>query len=147
MVKATPPIFQFDFYFAAKVIKSLQPAPPTRRGNQLSLVNETNNDSIIFIYTKLFTESALHTARDVVSLLWFKSHFFSVQTMSQSGHRPGSSNEEDERPILRSFQDGQMDSEDWITGLRDYVTTMREHYPGENHPDEQWLSKGFAMIS
>ena len=40
-----------------------------------------------------------------------------------------------------------MDSEDWITGLRDYVKTMREHYPGENHPGEAWLSKGFAMIS
>ena len=66
--------------------------------------------------------------------------------MSQSGHRPGSSNEEDERPILRSFQDGQTDSEDWITGLCDYVNTMREHYPGENHPGEEWLSKGFAMI-
>ena len=24
---------------------------------------------------------------------------------------------------------------------------MREHYPGKNHPDEAWLSKGFAMIS
>ena len=53
-VKATSPIFQIDFYFAAKVIKSLQPAPPARRGNQLSLVNETNNDSII-----LFTQNYL----------------------------------------------------------------------------------------
>ena len=24
---------------------------------------------------------------------------------------------------------------------------MREHCPGKNHPDEEWLSKGFAMIS
>ena len=78
-VKATSPIFQIDFYFAAKVIKSLQPAPPARRGNQLSLVNEMNNDSIIFIYTKLFTESALHTAWDMVLLSWFKSHFFDIQ--------------------------------------------------------------------
>ena len=67
--------------------------------------------------------------------------------MSQSGHRPGSSKGDDERPILSSFWDSQTDSEDRITGLCDYVTTMREHYPGENHPDEAWLSKGFAMIS
>ena len=67
--------------------------------------------------------------------------------MSQSGPRPGSSDGEDGRPILRTLQDGQTDSLDWITGLRDYVNTMREHYPGENHPGEEWLSKGFAMIS
>ena len=67
--------------------------------------------------------------------------------MSQSGHRPGSSKGDDERPILSSFWDSQTDSEDWITGLCDYVTTMREHYPGKNHPDEAWLSKGFARIS
>ena len=79
-VKATFPIFQIDFYFYSKSnLQVYSRLPHTRRGNQLSLVNETNNDSIIFIYTKLFTESALHTARDVVSLLWFQSHFFGVQ--------------------------------------------------------------------
>ena len=67
--------------------------------------------------------------------------------MSQSGLRPGSSLDEDERPILSSFRDSQTESEDWITGLSDYVTTMRELYPGKDHPGAEWLSKGFAMIS
>ena len=66
--------------------------------------------------------------------------------MSQTGLRPGSSDGEDGRPILRTLQDGQTDSMDWITGLRDYVNSMKERCPGENHPDEEWLSKGFAMI-
>ena len=66
--------------------------------------------------------------------------------MSQSGLRPSSSLDEDERPILSSFRDSRTESEDWITGLSDYVTTMRELYPGKNHPKEDWLSKGFAMI-
>ena len=67
--------------------------------------------------------------------------------MSQSGPKSGSSLGDDERPILSSFRDSRTESEDWITGLSDYVTTMRELYPGENHPKEDWLSKGFAMIS
>ena len=67
--------------------------------------------------------------------------------MSQTGLRPGSSDGNDGQPILRTLQDGQTDSLDWITGLPDYVNSMREHYPGENHPGEAWLSKGFAMIS
>ena len=67
--------------------------------------------------------------------------------MSQSGLRPGSSCEDDGQPILRTLQDGQTDSMDWITGLRDYVNSMKERCPGEYHPDEEWLSKGFAMIS
>merc|ERR1711873_215400 len=37
--------------------------------------------------------------------------------------------------------------EGWITGLSDYVTTMRKLYPGEDHPGADWLAKGFAMIS
>ena len=56
--------------------------------------------------------------------------------MSQSGPKSGSSLGDDERPILSSFRDSQLESEDWITGLSDYVTTMRELYPGENHPKE-----------
>ena len=79
-VKVTIPIFRCDFLlFTAKVIQVYSRLPHTWRGNQLSLVNETNNDSIIFIYTKLFTESALHSARGHGFVLWFKSHFFDVQ--------------------------------------------------------------------
>ena len=66
--------------------------------------------------------------------------------MSQSGPRSGSSLGDDERPILSSFRDSRTESEDWITGLSDYVSTMRELYPGENHPKEDCLSNGFAMI-
>ena len=89
----------------------------------------------------------MFTVLGLVSLSWFKSHFFGVQAMSQSGLRPGSSSEDDGRPILRTLQDGQTDSMDWITGLCDYVNSMKERCPGENHPDEEWLSKGFTMIS
>ena len=67
--------------------------------------------------------------------------------MSQSGPRSGSSLDGDERPVLSAFRDSRSESKDWITGLRDYVATMRELYPGEDHPDEEWMSKGFAMIS
>ena len=67
--------------------------------------------------------------------------------MSQSGPRSGSSLDGDERPVLSAFRDSRSESKDWITGLRDYVATMRELYPGEKHPDEEWMSKGFAMIS
>ena len=66
--------------------------------------------------------------------------------MSQTGLRPGSSDWEDGWPILRTLQDGQTDSMDWITGLHDYANSMKEHCPGEYHPDEEWLSKGFTMI-
>merc|ERR1711873_60851 len=37
--------------------------------------------------------------------------------------------------------------EGWITGLSDYVNTMRELYPDEDHPGTDWLAKGIAMIS
>ena len=67
--------------------------------------------------------------------------------MSQSGPRSGSPLGNDERPILSSFRDSRSEFEDWITGLSDYVTTMRELYPGEDHPGADWLAKGFAMIS
>ena len=67
--------------------------------------------------------------------------------MSQSGPRSGSSLDGDERPVLSAFRDSRLESKDWITGLCDYVATMRELYPGEKHPDEEWMSKGFAMIS
>ena len=67
--------------------------------------------------------------------------------MSQSGPRSGSSLGDDERPILSSFRDSRMESEDWITGLNDYVNTMRELYPSEDHPSAGWLAKGIAMIS
>ncbi len=67
--------------------------------------------------------------------------------MSQSGPRSGSSLDNDERPILSSFRDSWSEFEGWITGLIDYVNTMRELYPGEDHPGAGWLAKGIAMIS
>ena len=49
-------------------------------GNQLSLVNETNVDSIIFIYINfIYRVCSTQLLADVVSLSWFQSHFFNVQ--------------------------------------------------------------------
>ena len=28
-----------------------------------------------------------------------------------------------------------------------YVNSMKDHFPDEYHPDEEWLSQGFEMIS
>ena len=67
--------------------------------------------------------------------------------MSQQGPRSGSSLSDDERPILSAFQNSRSEFESWVTGLNDYVNTMRELYPGEDHPGAGWLAKGIAMIS
>ena len=66
--------------------------------------------------------------------------------MSQSGPRSGSSLSDDERPILSTFRDSHSEFESWVTGLNDYVNTMRELCPGMDHPGEGWLAKGIAMI-
>ena len=63
--------------------------------------------------------------------------------MSQSGLRPGSSRVDDGRPILT----GQTDTKGWITGLKDYVNSMKERCPYDIHPDDEWLANSFAMIS
>ena len=63
--------------------------------------------------------------------------------MSQSGLGTGSPGGNDGRLILM----GQTDSKGWITSLKDYVNSMKECCPDENHPNEEWLSAGFAMIS
>ena len=63
--------------------------------------------------------------------------------MSQSGLGPGSSRGDDGRPILT----GRTDSKGWITGLIDYVNSMKERCPDDTHPNEEWLATGFAMIS
>ena len=64
--------------------------------------------------------------------------------MSQSGLGTGSSLEDDKRPKI--FY-GQFDSEGWVTGVREYVTSMKDKFPAEDHPSENWLSQGFKMIS
>ena len=63
--------------------------------------------------------------------------------MSQSGLGPGSSREDDGRPILT----GRTDSNGWITSLKDYVNSMKECCPDDIHPDEEWLANSFLMIS
>ena len=62
--------------------------------------------------------------------------------MSQSGLGIGGSSEDDRRPIY-----GQFDSEGWVVGLRDYVTSMKDRHPEDpDHPSEDWLSQGLKMI-
>merc|ERR1712041_5265 len=63
--------------------------------------------------------------------------------MSQSGLGTGSLRGNHGRLILT----GQTDSKGWINSLLDYVNSMKEHCPDDNHPNEEWLSTGFAMIS
>ena len=67
--------------------------------------------------------------------------------MSQSGSGTGSSLDKDDRPILGAFQDRKSEFGSWRTGFSNYVSRMRELCPEESHPDEEWLNKGFAMIS
>ena len=62
--------------------------------------------------------------------------------MSQSGLGPGSSLVDDGRPILT----GRTDTKGWITGLKDYVNSMKERCPDDIHPTEDWLAYGFSMI-
>ena len=60
--------------------------------------------------------------------------------MSQSGFGPRVP--PDERPIV-----GRVDSGDFVCGLCDYVTSMKELHPDDpRHPTDDWLNQGFAMI-
>ena len=49
----------------------------------------------------------------------------------------------DKRPITA----GHSDKDDWITGLVDYMNSMKERCPDAIHPPDDWLSKGFSIIS
>ena len=117
-------------------------------GNQLSLVNETNVNSITFIYINfIYRVCSTQLLEDVVfRYRGFNPTFSTFKIMSQQGPRSGSSLSDDERPILSAFRDSRSEFESWVTGLNDYVNTMRELYPGEDHPGADWLAKGFAMI-
>ena len=88
-----------------------------------------------FIYTIYLQKSTLHAS------LAGSVHFSAAYNMSQSGLRTGSSLEE-EQPIYSQF-----DSKGWVVGLRDYVTSMKDQYPAEDHPSEAWLSQSLKMIS
>ena len=66
--------------------------------------------------------------------------------MSQSGSGPGSF-QKDDLPILGTFQDGKSEAGGWRTGFASYVSRMRKLCPEEDHPDEEWLNKGMALIS
>ena len=137
------------FTFCSKSNISLQPAPPQVAGNQLSLVNETNVDSITFIYINfIYRVCSTQLLEDVVfRYRGFNPTFSTFKIMLHQGPRSGSSLSNDERPILSAFWDSRLEFETWVTGLNDYVNTMRELYPGEDHPGADWLAKGFAMIS
>ena len=63
--------------------------------------------------------------------------------MFESGPAPGSS-WADERPL---FNAGFVNTQGWAEGLRDYIATMKDCFPAEDHPSEGWLSKGFELIS
>ena len=63
--------------------------------------------------------------------------------MDLSGFGSGKSSEDDERPILV----GQSDKKAWITGLTDYVNSMKEICPEYSHSSIGWLSVGFSMTS
>ena len=62
--------------------------------------------------------------------------------MDHSRFGPGRPSEED-RPVIT----GHTDKEAWITGLVDYVNSMKEICPDAIHPLDDWLSKDFSMIS
>ena len=49
----------------------------------------------------------------------------------------------DDRPVLT----GHADQEAWITGLVDYVNSMKRICPDVNHPPNDWLLHGFSMLS
>ena len=63
--------------------------------------------------------------------------------MSLSGFGSGNSPADDGRPIIN----GQTDKQGWITGLQDYVNSMKERCLDDIHPTEDWLAYGFSMIS
>ena len=41
---------------------------------------------------------------------------------------------------------GRTDKQGWITGLQDYVNSMKERCPDTIHPTEDWLAYSFSMI-
>ena len=102
-------------------------------GNQLSLVNETNQTCKTYLHN-LFTDvySTLNTGD--VSIMVYCS-LFSAYNMSESGTRSGSFLEDD-RPL---FNNGFVDTKGWVDGLRDYITAMKDRFPAEHHPSEDWL--------
>ena len=61
--------------------------------------------------------------------------------MSDTGATPG--NSWDDTPL---FNGEFVDTQGWAKGLRDYIATMKDCFPAEDHPSEGWLSKGFEMI-
>ena len=82
------------YYSAAKKLRSTA-GSPLRQGNQLFLVNETNQ-TCEFIYT-IYLQSLLYTtslARHIC---------FRHTNMSQSGSRTGGSSGEDKRPTTGHF--------------------------------------------
>ena len=62
--------------------------------------------------------------------------------MSDSGAAPG--NSWDNTPL---FNGGFVDTQGWAKSLRDYIATMKDRFPTEDHPSEGWLSRGLEMIS
>ena len=98
-----------------------------------------------FIYTNYLKKSTLHASLFLgrVRIVVYLSTC-STYSMSQSGLGSGSSLEDDRRPKI--FY-GQVDSKGWVTGLRDYVNSMKDRCPAEDHPSEEWLSQGSEMIS
>ena len=99
------------------------------------MVNETNQ-TCEFIYTILFTESTLH---DITG--WTCPS--SVYNMSQSGTGTGGSSGEDKRPIT-----GHFNSEDWVGGLHDYLTSVTDRHPGDpDHPSGDWFGQGVEIAA
>ena len=72
---------------------------------------------------------------------WLDLSVLRHTNMSQSGF--GSGGPPDERPI-----GGRVDSEDFVCGLCDYMTSMKELHPDDpRHPSDDWLTQSLAMIS
>ena len=58
-------------------------------------------------------------------------------------NRFGPGGPSEERPVTM----GHVNREAWITGLVDYVNSMKNYCPHVIHPLEDWLLQGFAMLS
>ena len=49
----------------------------------------------------------------------------------------------DKLPVM-----GRPDSEDYVCAIKEYVTSMKELIPNDpRHPTDDWLNRGFAIIS
>ena len=71
---------------------------------------------------------------------WLDLSILRRTIMSQNGFGPGGPS--DKRPIM-----GHLDSEDFVCGLHDYVTSMKYLHPDDpGHPSDDWLTWGFEMI-